>query len=357
MTEKMTNHDFQTKVYDVDEKKGIISCAVNQIGVLDVQGDMSMPGSFTKTLQENMSRMKWLYNHDMRQDIGVPIEGAEKDGFLVMRGQLYNTQLSKDVLNKYMVNMNLGHTLEHSIGVQAIKRDKADPRKVLEWKMFEYSTLSFLGACPGTHLIDVKSASPDEVKQTFDWLNEALKGRYDFTDERYKEFEDALKVLSKAFGEVNMVKCPYCGTEFDYNAQKEHTFSQEVMENAAMYARWIIEDTVYEHMESLKPEIQSEVLALLNAVKVNGVELTEKAVTDFVEYVRCPKCYTRVYKTTINDSVELVETKTEPSSGDTQVEVETKSEKEDDKGKAAGTSTLDFKSMSEKLFPTHSDEN
>ena len=56
MTEKMTNHDFQTKVYDVDEKKGIISCAVNQIGVLDVQGDMSMPGSFTKTLQENMSR-------------------------------------------------------------------------------------------------------------------------------------------------------------------------------------------------------------------------------------------------------------------------------------------------------------
>ena len=46
---------FKTKSTDVDEK-GIVKVAVNGIGIKDSDGDISSPGSFSKTLQENFNR-------------------------------------------------------------------------------------------------------------------------------------------------------------------------------------------------------------------------------------------------------------------------------------------------------------
>ena len=41
---------YKTKANDLDEVKGIVKVAVNGIGVVDSQNDISMPGSFTKTI-------------------------------------------------------------------------------------------------------------------------------------------------------------------------------------------------------------------------------------------------------------------------------------------------------------------
>lgn len=298
---------YKTKANDVDEEKGIVTVAVNGIGVKDSQNDISMPGSFNKTLRENIGRMKWFLNHDTTQLLGVPLSGKEDGGNLVMVGQLnLEKQIGRDILSDYKLYASTGRTLEHSIGVQAIKRDEADPRKVLEWKMFEYSTLTSWGSNPQTFLIDIKSATPDKVKEVLDFLKEALTAKYGHTDEKLKEYEMNLDMLKKAFGETpNMVTCPSCGHEFDYDAQKEHTFSEQVLEMAAMYARWIADNAVERHMNELAPEIQNEVLAVIGAVKSQGIDVTnkeliQKSITDTMAYVRCPKCWNRVYKTIAN---------------------------------------------------------
>ena len=307
MKRQFQSLQYKTKANDVDEEKGIVTVAVNGIGVKDSQNDISMPGSFNKTLRENINRMKWFLNHDTTQLLGVPLSGKEDGGNLVMVGQLnLEKQIGRDILSDYKLYASTGRTLEHSIGVQAIKRDEADPRKVLEWKMFEYSTLTSWGSNPQTFLVDIKSATPDKVREMFDFLHEALTAKYGHTDEKLKEYEMNLEMLKKAFGETpNMVTCPNCGHEFDYDAQKEHTFSEQVLEMAAMYARWIADDAVEQHMNELAPEIQNEVLSVIGAVKMQGIdtknqELIQKSITDTMAYVRCPKCWNRVYKTIAN---------------------------------------------------------
>ena len=58
MTYKSKWYDIKAK--DVDEQEGIVTVAVNGLGIKDAQGDISMPGSFTKTLKEGLKRMKWF---------------------------------------------------------------------------------------------------------------------------------------------------------------------------------------------------------------------------------------------------------------------------------------------------------
>src|SRR5688572_29748388 len=46
---------------DIDEKKGRVLGYFSKFGNVDSDGDMIMPGSFTKTLKENGHRIKHLY--------------------------------------------------------------------------------------------------------------------------------------------------------------------------------------------------------------------------------------------------------------------------------------------------------
>ena len=83
MEEKIKSLQYKTKANDVDEK-GIVTVAVNGIGVKDSQKDVSMPGSFNKTLKENIGRMRWFLNHRPDQLLGVPLSGKETEGNLIM---------------------------------------------------------------------------------------------------------------------------------------------------------------------------------------------------------------------------------------------------------------------------------
>ena len=84
-------------------------------------------------------------------------------------------------------------------------------------------------------------------------------------------------------------------------------------------------------MQKLAPEIQAEVMAVLQAVnimKAGGVRpteqkalvelYTEKNIQDAMTYVRCPHCWNKVYKTmtVIGKTGEDLTPKNEPS-GDT----------------------------------------
>lgn len=296
MMEEIKRLQYKTKANDVDGEKGIVTVAVNGIGVKDSQGDISMPGSFNKTLKEGFDKIKWFLNHDIKLLLGCPISGEEKDGNLVMTGQInLEKQIGRDILSDYKLYAEHGKTLEHSIGVRAIKRDKADRAKVHEWKMYEYSTLTSWGSNPQTFLVNIKSATEDQVREAVDFIKKAFQMR-GYSDERLNGYNMQLDLLLKALNGSNIVTCPCCGHQFDYDAQREVSYSQQVIDMAASYLRWMTEGIVREEMDKLEPEVREGVVAIIDSVKAEDGKLTEKALEDIMTYVRCPHCWSRVYK-------------------------------------------------------------
>jgi len=287
----------KTRTNDVDEVKGIVTVAVNGIDIKDADGDISGKGSFNKTLSENFDRCKWFLNHYKTQLLGCPIDGKEENGNLIMSGQInLKKEIGRDTLSDYILYAEHGKTLEHSVGVKAVKRDPVNKSLVHEWFLGEYSTLTHWGANPQTFLIDIKSATKEEVNDQINFIRKALSLRY--SDEKLKEYEMNLDILEKALTGKNIVVCPHCGLGFDYNSVPEETLEQQVIDYIGDHTRWSAQDVVYNEMQKLKPEIQERVLEIINS---------KKSIDDFAANVRCPKCYSRIYKPASSEPAETTQ--------------------------------------------------
>lgn len=192
MEKKTSPKIYKSSILDLDEK-GIVTVAANAFGNEDSDGDISEYGSFSKTLKEHFLRVKWFLNHNKTQLLGVPIEGSETQKYLQMRGQInMNKQIGRDTYEDYRLYAEHGRTLEHSIGVEAVKRDATDKRIVKEWKLWEYSTLTHWGANHDTPLLGIKSdESPEEALAFLEMC--VRKGNY--TDMRGKEIEENIALL------------------------------------------------------------------------------------------------------------------------------------------------------------------
>ena len=292
-----------TKANDVT-KEGIVTVAVNGIGIEDAQHDISMPGSFIETLKD-MGRKRWLHNHDYTQLLGVPLRGEETKEDLIMTGRInLKKQLGRDVLADYELFAEEGRTLEHSIGVVARKRNPSNKKEVLKWDLFEYSTLSAFGANPRTYLVDIKSDA-QSIRDRADFISKALRHR-GYSDERLAKFDMELNLLLKSLDGGTIVRCPRCGYEFDYDSHEEITAETEIRDMAHNYVYWIANDIVREQINALRPEIRTEVTSILDSYKGNKADLTEKAITELLTYVRCPECWARVYRsdTILEDDAE-----------------------------------------------------
>lgn len=295
MKEQMTSLQYATKALEVSEK-GVVTVAVNGIGIEDSQHDISMPGSFAETLKNDITKMRWYLNHDTRQLLGVPLSGEEKDDNLIMVGQLnLEKQIGRDTLADYKLFRDAGRTLEHSIGVKALARDEEDRRKVLKWRMLEYSTLTGWGANPNTYLVGLKSATAEQVRGAVDFIRLACQ-QHGYSDERLKQYDMELNLLLKSLSGGLIVTCPRCGRQFDYESLPEHTFSQEVMYAAANWLRWTTDEIVEQEMDKLRPEVQQGVVDIIDSMKGTTQDLTEKGIMEALAYVRCPHCWSRVYR-------------------------------------------------------------
>lgn len=184
-----------SSVEDLDDK-GIVTVAANAFGNVDADMQISMPGSFRKTITEFFPRLKWLLNHDRTILLGVPMEASEDGQYLKVRGQLnMKKQVSRDVYEDYKLWAEHGKTLEHSVAVSPVKADpweKGKPQKVYEWKWTEYSTLTAWGANENTPMLEIKGAK--DIAEQLSWLEIQLrKGNY--TDERFKQIEQSIQTL------------------------------------------------------------------------------------------------------------------------------------------------------------------
>ena len=185
-------------IKDLD-KQGRVIVAANAFGNVDSQKDVSMPGSFSKTIKENFARLKWFLNHDTRLLLAVPIDAQETKDYLQVTGQInMDKQIGRDTYADYKLYAEYGKSLEHSIGVDCVKYiEDSGIRKVTEWKWWELSTLTAWGANERTPMLDIKSADP--AKQ-IEWMALQLK-KGDYTDERFLSIEKSLDNLLKSLVE------------------------------------------------------------------------------------------------------------------------------------------------------------
>ena len=269
----------------------VVTVAVNAFGNMDSQGDISVQGSFTKTLKENFGRIKHFLNHDTDKLIGCPLEGREENGYLVMVSEMANTQLANDVLELYKLYDKNQRTLEHSIGVEAMQRDKENPSKVLQWRLWEYSTLYSWGANEKTPLLGIKRDDLQKFpKKSLDFVKQALDMK--FSDHILIAADELRKLIEKATGgQAGIIECE-CGRSFDYFAQHEYSMDKEILEAYNDTLHWMFHEIAREEAYNKYPEAQAEVVELLN-------ERKDKSLISELSYVKCPYCGKRHYRNEI----------------------------------------------------------
>lgn len=142
----------------------------------DSDGDIIMPGAYTKTILENgpssrQPRIKHLLQHNTRCIIGKFTELVEDQKGLLCTSVLADTADANDALALYELDL-----FEHSVGFQTIKweGDNTDPenylRRLTELKLWEVSSVTW-GANADTPLVGIKAHDPASMLKGVDALN------------------------------------------------------------------------------------------------------------------------------------------------------------------------------------------
>lgn len=188
-------------VKDVDVKQGIVTGYFSVFGNRDSDGDIILPGAFTKTLTENGpaakngGRIMHLLQHDTNLPLGKPHKMAEDARGLYFESKISPTSYGRDTLKLY----EDGVLTEHSIGYKVIKNEpKAEANHLLELRLWEGSTVTW-GANAEALVTGVKAedkpALYDKLIKKLEAINYAIKGNY--TDETIIQLELQIKQLQQ----------------------------------------------------------------------------------------------------------------------------------------------------------------
>ena len=194
---------YSQKINGVDSK-GEVDIYVNAYGNEDNDGDISAPGSFTKTAKEQKSRMRHLINHEKRDPsylAGFPLEIMPDDshGLRVISKLNLKKQSIRDLWEDYKLFAEHDLSLEHSIGYKAMKRSQSDPRVITEYAMGEYSTITYRAANEQTPLNGMKSFN--DIVGAIQTLELMLrKGNY--SDTKFIEIENSVKALTETLNSL-----------------------------------------------------------------------------------------------------------------------------------------------------------
>jgi HK97 family phage prohead protease len=189
-----------TEVKDLDEKKGIIKAYANVYLNADSDNDISMPGSFTKTVSENRKRIRVLKDHNTTISLGVPLEIDTNDAYGLGTTTQFNLQkeVSRDMFTDIILLKEHDLHAELSIGYGKTKRDTKDARKITEYGWLgEYSFLSSWAANELAIVGDIKS-----IKSHYGVMEILTKAyNLNYSDTRLIQIENILKSLTTEPGE------------------------------------------------------------------------------------------------------------------------------------------------------------
>lgn len=193
--EKIYKKGFGGKVKDVGGRT--VTGYFSTFDFKDSDGDIIIPGAFTKSIQERgingKNRIFHLWQHWTSDILGKPKILKEDASGLYFETELANTALGNDVLQLYMD----GIINEHSIGFQIVKSEQdhaSDTQLIKEVKLWEGSTVTW-GANENTPATGVKGTKPEEVEEIIKRINKAFdSGKY--TDDTFELLQIELNTLA-----------------------------------------------------------------------------------------------------------------------------------------------------------------
>jgi len=148
---------------DIDAKTMTVAGYFSAFDKVDAYNEVAVKGSFTKSLNENMGRIKFLLNHDITKSLGPFNELREDDYGLFYTAEVLPTTFGKD----FMIMAEGGIIKEHSIGYNEVKANTKDGVKyITEHKLYEGSALTGWGVNQFTPMIPVMKAEQiaDRIK-------------------------------------------------------------------------------------------------------------------------------------------------------------------------------------------------
>ena len=165
-------HEYKTfdfKVTNLDIEGRTVEGYAAVFGNLDLGRDIIHPGAFAKTLAERGNKVRFLWQHDMREPIGKPIEMHEDNSGLFMKAIVSDTARGRDAL----ALLRDGAISGLSIGYDAIpggtdytKAEDGEPvRNLRELRLWEVSLVSIpMNEAAGvTALKEVKAVMKTEA--------------------------------------------------------------------------------------------------------------------------------------------------------------------------------------------------
>jgi HK97 family phage prohead protease len=187
---------FTRQVKELDSKEGVVVAYANYYNNEDSDGDISMPGSFKRTVNNNLHKIRVFKDHKRDVILGVPmqIDADDQTGLLTTTKFNMNKEVSRDMFTDIQLMMEHGQEADLSVGVIPVQRDDNDRRKVKEWKLKEYSFLSSWGANSMATVQQIKQGKP--VDEIIGLISKAYD--MDYSDSRLMEIENILKALSPA---------------------------------------------------------------------------------------------------------------------------------------------------------------
>jgi len=188
-----------------DFSEGVIEGYANVYNLKDSDGDVSLFGSFAKTVSERARKIMIYKNHDDNLLVGVPthFDLADTYGLRMTVKMNMDTQLGRDAYHESKFLVENGFDSGLSVGGWIVKRGK-NKGEIAEWKLREVSLLTKEPA-NGLSLVDtIKSVKGlSEVSQEEFWkVIVKAYDDYNFSDNIKRSLESFLLLSAKSEQDV-----------------------------------------------------------------------------------------------------------------------------------------------------------
>lgn len=185
---------------DIDEQTGIIKGYANVYNVKDSDGDISLPGSFSKTVTERAKKIKIFKNHTP-QLVGVPLELdiADPYGLGLTAKMLMDTDAGRDTFHEVKFLHENGFESGMSIGGWVIKRNAKNKAEVVEYRLKEISVLTTEEPANQLSLVSAVKAVKELTEPTQEEFWSIIEKAYNvrFSDNILKSLEQFLTLKDK----------------------------------------------------------------------------------------------------------------------------------------------------------------
>lgn len=215
------------KIENADLQESMFEGYASVFGNKDSQGDIIERGAFTKTLTESRDRVKVLWQHNIFEPIGRPVEMREDDLGLYIKAKISETDTGK----KALTLARDGVVNEMSIGYDVVKDDfdrSRDARILKEIRLFEVSLVTF-AANPMALVTGVKSM--EELERLLEKSQQEIKEGRVLSSRNTEKVRAAIEALQALLAASEPLTDTRSGQEPLHSKDPDEAEVQSVLEH------------------------------------------------------------------------------------------------------------------------------